>query len=129
MTDEKKDPRTYAIIGLAMEVHRELGPGFLEAVYVEALAIEFELRSIPFQREVGMTVSYKGRELQASYRADFVCFDGKVIVEIKALAALSGAEESQTINYLKATGIKTGLLLNFGEKSLNYKRFVLTGTP
>ena len=129
MTDNRKDPRTYAIIGAAMEVHRELGPGFLEAVYVEALAIEFELRSIPFQREVGMTVSYKGRPLQVSYRADFVCFDGNVIVETKAIAALSGAEEAQVINYLKASCTGTGLLLNFGEKSLNYKRFVQTGNP
>ena len=112
-----------------MEVHREMGPGFLEAVYAEALAVEFELRGVPFQREAGITVSYKGRPLHVSYRADFVCFDGNVIVETKAIAAMSSTEEAQIINYLKATGIKTGLLLNFGEPSLKYKRFVGTGKP
>ena len=129
MADERKDPRTYAIIGAAMEVHRELGAGFLEAVYAEALAIEFGLRSIPFQREVGMKLSYKGRSLESSYRADFICFDGKVIVELKAIAALSKTDEAQVIHYLNATGIDTGLLLNFGERSLSYKRFVQTRKP
>jgi len=129
MTDGTKDPRTYAIIGAAMEVHRELGPGFLEAVYAEALAIELELRSVPFQREVGIRLSYKGRELHASYRADVVCFDGEVIVELKAIPALSKTDEAQVIHYLNATGIDTGLLLNFGERSLTFKRFVQTGKP
>jgi len=126
MTDDQRDSRTYAIIGAAMEVHRELGSGFLEAVYAEALAIEFTLRQIPFAREVGMKLSYKEQPIQVSYRADFVCFDGEVIVEIKALSALSGIEEAQVINYLKATGIGTGLLLDFGEGSLKYKRLVRT---
>jgi len=126
MAADQRDPQTYAIIGAAMEVHRELGSGFLEAVYAEALAIEFELCGIPFSREVGMKVTYKGRDLDASYRADFVCFDGEVVIEIKAIKALSKADEAQTINYLKGMGIGKGLLLNFGEQSLIHKRFIRT---
>ena len=119
-----KDPRTFAIIGAAMEVHRELGCGFLEPVYQEALAVEFALRPIPFEREVGLAVVYKGRQLETCYRPDFICY-GQVIVELKALDRLGGVEESQIINYLKITGHKTGLLLNFGAQSLQYRRFVL----
>lgn len=106
-----------------MEVHRLLGCGFLEAVYQEALSIEFTLQNIPFQKELDLPVYYKGRLLQVGYRADFVCFD-EIVVELKALSKLGGQEESQLINYLKATGLKTGLLLNFGAESLEHKRFV-----
>lgn len=121
---DKRDPKTYKIIGAAMEVHKTLGCGFLEAVYQETLAIEFDLQGILFQKEMELPIYYKGRLLQASYRADFICFK-EIIVELKALKQLSGQEEAQLINYLKATGLKTGLLLNFGAESLDYKRFIL----
>ena len=118
------DPQTFAIIGAAMEVHRELGHGFLEAVYQEALASEFLARRIPFEREKGLPVFYKGNALEIGYRADFVCY-GEVVVEIKAIQMLSGIEEAQLLNYLKASGFKRGLLLNFGTPSLQKKRMVL----
>jgi GxxExxY protein len=122
---EQPDPRTYAIIGAAMEVHPELGCGFLEAVYQEALAMELTNRKVPFRSEVELPIAYKANRLSTSYRADFVCFDS-VIVELKALAALTGVEEAQVLDYLKATGLKIGLLLNFGTETLQYRRFVFS---
>ena len=119
----QRDPRTYKIIGAAMEVHRQLGCGFLETVYQEALALELREREIPFRRELLFPVSYKGYRLNSQYRPDFICFDS-VIVELKALANLSSVEDSQLINYLKVTGYCTGLLLNFGTRSLQQRRFV-----
>jgi GxxExxY protein len=120
-----RDPRTYAIIGACIEVHRVLGHGFLEAVYQEALAREFTGRGIPYAREVPLPIWYKGQTLDCSYRADFLCY-GEVIVELKALARLCGIEEAQLINYLKATALEVGLLVNFGAPSLEYKRFVFS---
>jgi GxxExxY protein len=123
MDTDSKDEQTHTIIGAAMEVHRHLGPGFLEAVYQEALAIEFEARCVPFVREVELPVHYKGQQLACSYRADFVCYH-EVIVELKALRVISGVEEAQLLNYLRATGLRRGLLLNFGTRSLSFKRLV-----
>lgn len=120
----QKDPETFAIIGAAMEVHRELGRGFLELVYQTALALEFQERGIPFQAEVALPIRYKNKLLTCAYRADFVCFES-VIVETKAIAGLTGADEAQLINELKATGLQRGLRLNFGATSLEHKRLVL----
>jgi GxxExxY protein len=89
--EHERDPRTYAIIGAAMEVHRQLGCGFPETVYQEALALELTIHRVPHPREVELPVLYKGHRLNTTYRADFICFDS-VIVEIKAIAKLSGAE-------------------------------------
>jgi GxxExxY protein len=114
---------SYEIIGAAMEVHRELGSGFLEAVYQEALAIEFEEREIPYISEAQLEVSYKKRTLAKYYESDFICYN-KIIVEIKALSELTTNHESQVINYLKATGLKLGILINFGAESLEYRRLI-----
>ena len=117
------DKRTYKIIGAAMEVHRELGCGFLEAIYQEALGREFTTQMIPFRSQPVIEVKYKGKPLEKKYQPDFVCYN-EVIVEIKAVSSLTGKEEAQLINYLKATKINVGLLFNFGSTSLEHKRFV-----
>jgi len=124
MKETYTDPETYAVIGAAMEVHKVLGCGFLENVYQQALAKEFEIREIPFSKEVQFPVAYKGEVLDCYYQADFICYDS-VIVELKALETLNGKHDSQLINYLKATGHKRGLLINFGQSSLQYQRRVL----
>lgn len=120
---EERDPQTYAIIGAAMEIHRQLGHGFLEAVYQHAAMIEFPLKGIPFEREVALPIKYKNILLPMQYRADFICFS-EIIVEFKALSRLTSVEEAQLLNYLKATGMQRGLLINFGASSLQCKRLV-----
>jgi GxxExxY protein len=118
-----KDDQTQAIIGAAMKVHRELGCGFLENVYQYALAVELEKQVIPFEKEMELPIYYSGVKLDCTYRADFVSFDN-VLVELKALTKFSGTEESQVLNYLKASHLEKALLINFGTKSLEFKRFV-----
>ncbi|WP_443747439.1 GxxExxY protein [Asticcacaulis solisilvae] len=125
MSSDTRDPETYAVIGAAIEVHKELGCGFLEPVYHEALAIELEARNIRHRREAALPVFYKGNQLACGYRVDFICFD-TILIELKAIAALTGREEAQTINYLKAAqGLKKALLINFGAPSLQCKRLAL----
>ena len=113
----------YEIVGAAMDVHKELGCGFLEAVYQEAFEIELKGRNIPFESQKKLAIYYKGKLLEKEYFADVVCYD-KIIVELKALDRLSSKEESQILNYLKASGLKVGVLINFGAPSLEWKRFV-----
>ncbi len=113
----------YAIVGACMEVHRELGPGFLEPIYQEALAIEFGIRGIPFERESRLGVHYKKRLLNKEYVCDFICYE-KIIVECKSVKNLLSDHEAQLFNYLKATKLLLGLLVNFGEPSLHHKRIV-----
>ncbi|OQY26267.1 MAG: NADH:ubiquinone oxidoreductase [Candidatus Cloacimonetes bacterium 4572_55] len=120
---QKGDSQTYSIIGAAMTVHRKLGNGFFEAVYQAALEKEFIYCDIPYEREKELPVHYRG-EVIARYRVDFLCFD-QVIVELKALKKTSSADEGQVINYLKASDLNRGLLINFGTLSLQHKRLVL----
>ena len=103
----------YKIVGAAFNVYNTLGAGFLEAVYQEALEIEFKRRSIPYEREKELKIAYDGVELRQTYKADFVCYD-KIIVELKAVSALDDVHRAQVYNYLHATGFKIGLLYNFG---------------
>lgn len=117
------DPQTYAIIGAAMEVHRELGCGYLEPAYREALRLELEDRAVPAQVEVPIRIEYKGRPLRTRYRADFVCFRA-VLVEVKAQRALTNIDVAQVLNYLKASRMQRALLLNFGGRRLEVERFV-----
>ena len=121
--DLQRDPETYAIIGAAMEVHRELGNGFLEAVYQDAIEVEFQARGIPYSREHSIPISYKGHTLGTPYRADFVCHSS-IIVELKAIKVLADLESAQVLHYLKATGYQRALLINFGSPKLEYKRFI-----
>lgn len=115
----------YKVIGACMEVHKELGSGFLEAVYHEALKLELIKQKIPFQTNVKLQVSYKDQLLSKVYFADIICYD-KIIVELKAMDGVIPEHEAQVINYLKATGYDLGLLINFGTKSLQYKRIIYT---
>lgn len=114
----------YAIVGAAMEVYNELGHGFLEAVYQEALAIEMTARNVPFAEQQELQISYKQQPLRQKYIADFVAYD-KIIIEIKAIKQLGPNEEAQLLNYLKATGLRLGVLINFGHSGrLEWKRMI-----
>ena len=114
---------SYKIRGALFAVHRELGCGFLERVYQDALEVEFRLRNIPYEREKAIQIVYKGEPLGEPYRTDFVCY-GKVIIELKSVSEILDVHRAQIINYLKATKIKLGFLVNFGEESLNIERIV-----
>ena len=114
----------YAIVGAAMEVHNELGSGFAEAVNQEAMELELTARGIPFERQKTLRISYKGKLLEKEYIADLVCYD-QIIVEIKAQRELKAREECQIINYLRATNLQVGVLVNFGDPSrLDWHRMV-----
>jgi GxxExxY protein len=115
----------YAVVGAAMEVHRVLGHGFLEPVYQEAAEMELARRKIPFEAQKSVKIVYKGETLKKEFVADLICF-GKIVVELKVQDSLSGREEAQVLNYLKATGLKLGLVINFGSHpKLEWKRLVL----
>lgn len=116
--------KTFAIIGCAMKVHAELGHGFLEAVYQEALAMLFDERHIPYEKEKILEIEFRGKYLKKKYIADFICYD-EVIIELKAVSELNNNHFSQVLNYLKATNKKIGLLINFGAESLEYRRIIL----
>jgi GxxExxY protein len=115
---------TKEIIGAAMEVHRELGSGFLEYVYEESLCYELNLREYSFDRQKELDIQYKDLLIARKYKPDLIV-ESKVIVEIKATSGLTKNEEAQLLNYLKATKMRVGLLLNFGTKSLEVKRRIL----
>lgn len=116
----------YAVIGAAIEVHKELGHGFLEAVYDECLGYELEDRDIPHLSQPEVAIRYKRRHCKKKYVPDYLCF-GEIVVEIKAVKALTEIEEAQLINYLRATGKPVGLLINFGARGkLEWKRMALT---
>jgi GxxExxY protein len=124
MTELLLKEEVYAVVGAAIEVHRVLGPGFLEAVYQEAMEIELADRGIPFLAQQPLQIQYKDRVLVKRYVPDLLCYD-QMIVELKALDRLSGTEESVTLNYLKASSLRVGLLINFGSQGkLEWQRFV-----
>ena len=120
-----RDDRTYKIIGAAMEVHKQLGPGLLESVYQEALAIEFQEREIEFKREAEIKIEYKSHPLDKYFRVDFICYMPEpIFVELKAMADLTSVERAISLNYLYLSKEEVALLINFGRPSLQYERFV-----
>lgn len=122
------DPCTYAVIGAAMQVHKTLGCGFLEAVYQDSMAVEFRARGIPFQEQVPLPVHYRGEQVGAGYKVDFQCY-GHLIVELKAQTSLNPVAVAQTVNYMRAAGQSVGLLFNFGAQSLEYRRLLVASPP
>ena len=124
MTELIYKDEVYQIIGAAMEVYNQLGNGFLEAVYQDALVLELGLRQIAFQEQIPLELAYKGQTLRHTYIPDLIVFD-KIIVELKAISTLGPNEEAQLLNYLKATGMRLGLLVNFGaQRKLEWKRMI-----
>jgi GxxExxY protein len=114
---------SYNIISACMEVHNKLGNGFLEIVYKDALEYEFLLRKIPYKREKSFDITYKDKQLPHKYNADFIIYD-KIVLEVKAVSEIIERYFRQTLNYLKVTKFKLGIIVNFGEESLKYKRVV-----
>jgi len=123
MSDIIYKDESYVIIGACMEVHNSLGSGFKEAVYQEALEIEFEQRGIKYVRQKRLKLFYNEIPLSKYYIADFVCFD-EIILEIKATGYIIKEHEKQLLNYLKSTKLKLGLLINFGETSIKFRRYI-----
>jgi len=123
MTELLHKELVYDIVGCAMEAHSELGPGFLESVYEEALTILFQEKGFQYEQQKSLKIKFRGENLKKQFTADLIV-DDKVIVELKAVAQMKNIDEAQLINYLKATGLKVGLLLNFGKEKLEWKRFV-----
>ncbi|MFZ4411525.1 MAG: GxxExxY protein [Bacteroidales bacterium] len=123
MADILYKEESYQIIGACMEVHKKLGAGFLESVYSEALAKEFEKANIPYEREKKLQVYYNNQPLKKYFKADFVCFN-LIIIELKAIKFVTEADHKQTLNNVKATQFKLGLLINFGTASLTSKRIL-----
>jgi GxxExxY protein len=115
---------SYLIIGACMEVHKKLGAGFLESVYSEALETEFRKLNIPFEREKKLQIYYEGKPMKKYFKVDFVCF-GTIIVELKSSGFITAIDRRQSLNYLKATQFKLGIMVNFGTSSLAYKRIVI----
>ncbi|MBP5346759.1 MAG: GxxExxY protein [Bacteroidales bacterium] len=113
----------YKIVGAMMSVHNELGCGFLEAIYQEALEMEFQLQGIPYEREKELEVRYKGNVIGKKYKADFICYN-KIIVELKAVDKILPEFKAQTLNYMKMSNSKLGILANFGQTSLEIQRLV-----
>lgn len=118
------DAETYDIIGAAMDVHRELGCGFHERVYRYPFGIELAARNVPHRSEVRCPILYKGQQLPVVYRVDYICFD-RILVELKALQSIGPLEIAQVMNYLKAARLERALILNFGARSLQFRRIVL----
>ena len=112
------DPVSHAVIGAALEVHKALGPGLLESAYQKCLALELDARGIAYRREVPIPLQFRGATIDASYRADFIC-DGRLIVEVKSVQKLDGIHRAQLLTYLRLTGLRVGLLVNFNVQRLS----------
>ena len=123
MTNIILKEESYNVIGACMNVHKELGCGFLEPIYQEALEYEFKLSNIPFEREKHLAVRYRDITLSKYYIADFICYD-KIVLELKALSEINNDHKSQIINYLKMTNMQLGIIINFGKDSLDYERVI-----